>query len=216
MKSAARRLPHETVTQETARVLEVRDGEVRVRSAECDYAARRAVSCLVEPRVDDVVLVALEGRGAAWILAVLEREQGAKTTLSTDGDLELSQRHGRVTIAAQEGIELVAAKDVSLIGQALKVTATEGSLALQKLAFVGGLVRAELGKVNLIAQAFDSVLDRFSQKARNVYRIVQETDQVRAERVDYRASSTMSLHGENAIVTAEQLVKVDGEQIHLG
>ena len=68
----------------------------------------------------------------------------------------------------------------------------------------------------LVTETLDSVLDRFSQRVKRSYRTVEETDQLKAERIDYTASSTMSLHGENALVTAEQLVKVDGEQIHLG
>jgi hypothetical protein len=216
MKSTARQLSIEGVTQEMGRVLKAEGKTLRVRAAACDYDAKRAVSCLVEPVADDIVLVALAPNGAAYVLAVLEREEGAKTTLSTDGDLEVSQRNGRVTIAAQDGIDLLAAKDVTLIGQGLKITASEGNVVVHKLSFVGGLVRAEMDKVKLLAQTFDAVLDRFSQKVKNAYRTVEETDQVRAERIDYAATSTMSLHGENALVTAAELVKVDGEQIHLG
>jgi hypothetical protein len=216
MKSTARKLSIEGVTQEMGRILEAEGQTLRVRAAACDYDAKRAVSCLVEPVADDIVLVALAPNGAAYVLAVLEREEGAKATLSTDGDLELRQRHGRVTIAAQEGIDLIAAKDIRLVGQGLAINASEGNVVVNKLSFVGGLVRAEMDKVKLLAQTFDSVLDRFSQKARNAFRTVQETDQVRAERIDYSATSTMSLHGENALLTAEELVKVDGEQIHLG
>ena len=46
------------------------------------------------------------------------------------------------------------------------------------------------------------------------YRAVEETDQLRAGQIDYVAKETLSLHGENALLTAEELVKVDGEQIH--
>ena len=49
-----------------------------------------------------------------------------------------------------------------------------------------------------------------------VRRTVEELDHVRAEQIDYAAKKTMSLHGDNAIVTANELVKVDGEQIHVG
>jgi len=216
MKSTALQLSIEGVTQEMGRILSVEGKALRVRAAACDYDAKRAVSCLVEPVADDIVLVALVPNGAAYILAVLEREEGAKATLSTEGDLEIRQRDGRVTIAAQEGIDLITARAVTLIGQALEVNATDGNVVVQKLAFVGGLVRAQMDKVKLHAQTFDAVLDRFSQRVRNAYRTVEETDQLRAERIDYEATSTMSLHAENAVVTAEQLVKVDGEQIHLG
>ncbi len=45
---------------------------------------------------------------------------------------------------------------------------------------------------------------------------MEELDQVKAEHIDYAASASMSLHAQNALVTAEELVKVDGEQIHVG
>jgi hypothetical protein len=150
------------------------------------------------------------------VLAVLEREAGAPAILSTEGDLEIRQRRGRVSIAAQEGIDLVAAKDVSVTSSGVNVHASEGSVVLQSLSFVGSAVLAQVDRVKLLAETFDAVLDRFSQKVKRSYRTVEETDQVRAERIDYTATSTMSLHGENTLMTAEQLVKVDGEQIHLG
>ncbi len=99
-----------------------------MRAGACDYDAKRAVSCLVEPVAEDIVLLALLPNGAAYVLSVLERDEGARATLSTDGDLEIRQRHGRVTIAAQDGIALVAAKDVSVVGQGLKVNVADGNV----------------------------------------------------------------------------------------
>jgi hypothetical protein len=216
MKSTALKLQNDVVVQEMGRVLAAEGGKLRVRAGASDYDAKRAVSCLVEPVAEDIVLLALAPSGAVYVLSVLERDEGAKATLSTDGDLEIRQRHGRVTIAAQEGIDLIAAKDVAVVGHGLKVNVAEGNVVVQKLSFLGGIVRAEMDKVKVLAQTFDSVLDRFSQKVKRSFRTVEETDQLRAERIDYSATSTMSLHGENALVTAKQLVKVDGEQIHLG
>jgi hypothetical protein len=202
MMSTALKLPIEGVFQEMGRVLAAEGDTLRVRAGACDYDAKRAVSCLVEPVADDIVLVALAPNGAAYVLAVLEREEGARATLSTDGDLEIRQRHGRVTIAAQEGIDLIAAKAVSVIGHELQVNVAEGSLVGRSL--------------KVLAHTLDSVLERLSSRVKHAHRTVEETDTLRAERIDYSATSTMSLHGENAIVTAEQLVKVDGAQIHLG
>jgi hypothetical protein len=41
-------------------------------------------------------------------------------------------------------------------------------------------------------------------------------DQLRAKRVDYTAEKSMHLHGENTLMTADSLVKLDGEHIHMG
>ena len=182
-----------------------------------DYEARRAVSCLIEPCADDTVLLALGPSGGAWVLAVLEREEGARATVSVDGDLELRLRSGSFTVAAQEGIDLLSPKKVNMVAGSVAINADDcARRAATAVASWAGLVHAELDRVKLLAGTFDSVLERFSQRVKNSYRTVEETDQLHAERIDYTATSTMSLHAENAIVTAEQLVKVDGEQIHLG
>src|SRR5262245_56281497 len=135
MKSTALKVSPEGVTQEMGRVIVATGLALRVRAGAFEYDAKRAVSCLVEPIAGDIVLLALAPNGAAYVLAVLEREEGAAATLSTEGDLEIRQRRGRVTIAAQEGIDLVAAKDVSVTGGGLQVNATEGNVVLPKLSF---------------------------------------------------------------------------------
>jgi hypothetical protein len=39
---------------------------------------------------------------------------------------------------------------------------------------------------------------------------------VRARQIDYVAEKNVSVRGHNTLLTAEQLVKLDGEQVHLG
>ena len=62
----------------------------------------------------------------------------------------------------------------------------------------------------------DSVTERWTQKTKRSYRFVEEMDITRAQEIDTRASGTLSMRGKNAITTAEELVKMDGRQIHLG
>jgi hypothetical protein len=180
-----------------------------------EHAARRAVSCLVAPEVgDEVLLVAEEGR--AWILAVLERREGAPVALEAGGDLAVRLRHGRFSVAAQEGIDLSTAQEASIASGTLRVTAAEAGIQLDRLSYLGRLVHAEVERVKVFAGSVDSVLDRFWQKVKRSYRFVEESDHVRAEQIDYAAEKNAQLRGRNALVTAEQLVKIDGEQIHVG
>ncbi len=60
------------------------------------------------------------------------------------------------------------------------------------------------------------MIGHFTQTVRSAMRTVEDVDVVRAKRIDYRAEQTMSLHGEAAVVTAREVVKVDGSQIQLG
>jgi hypothetical protein len=216
MKNVARKLEDRGVYQEIGEVLRAEGPCFIVGTALGELRATRAVSCLVEPEPADRVLCAGAQGGACWILAVLEREQGAPARLVHDGDMRVELKEGRFSVAAQEGIDLASGKDVNVVAAGLNVNAVDGKLMLERLSFVGTFVRAEIEKVKVFAGTLDSVLDRFSQRVKRSYRFVEELDQVKAERVDYTAKTTMSLHGANTVVTAEELVKVDGSQIHLG
>jgi hypothetical protein len=206
------------VTQESGRVVAIRDdGAAVVRTAAGDLVARRAVSCLVAAEVDDLVLLARSPREGAFVLAVLRRDRPAgTTTVALDGDVDLRLASGRLRVAAQEGVDLLSAREVNVDAPKLRVNAVEGSVVVQGLSFLGGVVSAELEAVKLLASRVHSVVERVSQQVQRSYRTVTETDQLRAQRIDYTAEKTMSLHGEHALITAEDLVKVDGDQIHLG
>jgi hypothetical protein len=213
--SLAERLDDGLVIEEMGTVVST-GPELGVRTDTGDRHARRAASCLTPPQPGDLVLLATSARGDCYLLAVLERREGAETEIGVDGDLAIRARSGRVTIAAQQGVDLVSAADVSVAAGRFELVAAAGQVVLDQLGFVGERVRAEVAKVKLFARTFDAVLERFSERVKRSYRTVEEQDQLRAEQIDYRAERTMCLRAENTVMTARELVKVDGEQIHLG
>jgi hypothetical protein len=103
-----------------------------------------------------------------------------------------------------------------MVAGTVDVTATEGRVAVDRLSFFSSFVEAELGRARVLAATLDSVIERAHARLSRSYRVVTELDQVKAERIDYSARKTASIHAENTLVSAEELVKVDGEQIHLG
>lgn len=217
MNNLARKLDNDALSHEIGRVTEAREGGLfGVRTEAGEYRAKRAVSCLLEPEVGDTVALLTTQAGACYVTAVLEREAGAAGRIVADGDLAIQLPAGRFRVAAQEGVDLLSAGEVSLVGSALRVTAREGNVVLERLSFLGAFARAEVEKIKVAAGSLDQVLDRFSQRVKRSFRHVEELDQVKAEHIDYAAKSSMSLHGENALITAEELVKIDGEQIHVG
>jgi len=216
MESAARKLDVRAVFQEFGELVAVDRELFTVRTALAEVKARRALGCLVAPLVGDRVLVAVEERGDAFVLSVLERGEAAETSIDVDGDLRLRSRSGKVSIAAQEGVELVSPERVRVTTAAVEVSALEGRFVTQALSVIGGAVRAELGKIKLLADTLDAAIERVSQRVERSYRTVGLIDQVRAQHIDYAAAGNAQLRGENAIVSADDLVKVNGEQVHIG
>lgn len=186
-----------------------------IRTERGDFTAKRAVSCLLEPATGDLVLLAAS-EGAAWVLSVLERDDMRDAALVLDGNLAIKLCTGRLEVIAQEGVKVVTGKEVSLVAGTVDVNAVEGNVALERMSFFSSFVQAEMERVKVLASTFDSVVDRIYQRVARSYRVVSELDQVKAERIDYAARKTTALRGENTLISAEQLVKVDGEQIHLG
>lgn len=202
------------VTQEQGLLLRREGVEFIVRTASGDYRARRATSCLVEPEDGDLVLVLSTTRGTTFVLAVLEREAGATTRLVAQSALEIEAE--RLSLSGREGVTISSAKLVELLAARLGLKAMEASMVAERIEVVGRHLSGEVERIKAFATSVDSVFERWSQRVKRAYRTVEESDHLRAERIDYEAQRTMSLHGQNAVVTAKELVKVDGGQIIVG
>lgn len=210
MVSVARKIEVKAVFQEFGEVVAVDADALVVRTATSDVGARRAASCLLAPSVGDRVLLATEERGDAYVLAVLEQRDPSAATIAVEGDLSLRSARGKITMAAQDGIELVTAAAARIAASAVDVN------ALSTLSVAATAVKAELDKVKLFATTLDSFFERVSLRAKRSFRTVEELDQVKARHIDYTASGNAHIHASNTLFTAKDLVKLDGEQVHIG
>lgn len=213
--NAAKRLARSEAVLESGVVERVVAETIEVRSEGSMYRARRAKSCLVAPQAGDTVLCGFLAN-ETYVLAVLDGREGAPTKLSTDGDLQIQSRGGRVVVGASQGVDLISGGSVSIVGTEIHARAPKGSVAIDELGYVGKLVQAQVTKVTLLAQEIDSIATRLSQKAKRVFRFIEEIDQTRAGAVDIRAQRMLGLRAENAVISARVLAKLDGEQIHIG
>jgi hypothetical protein len=213
--SAAKKLANTETYLETGTVERILSGTVEVRHGSGTLHARCAKSCLVAPEIGDAVLCA-SGPDGSFVLAVLRGDEGAPTRLGAEGDLHIQSRTGRVSVSSPQGVDLVSGGAVALTSAELHVRAGKGSVAVEELGFFGKLVRAEVTRMSLAAQEVDAAVTRLTQRAKRVFRFVEEIDQTRAGTVDVRAQNLVAIRGENAVISARVLAKVDGEQIHLG
>jgi hypothetical protein len=215
MSNVAVALRDITYHQTEAQVVR-REGErYVVRTARNELTVERATSCLVDPDVDDLVLLAMSSDNRAYVLAVLERT-GDATECRVAGDLHLRVDGGSFTVVAEEGVELVTPKKLTLLAAEVGARAVVGDVWFERLAYAGTQVKAEVERVKTTVSTLDQVLDRWSQRVKRAYRRVEELEHLRAGQIDYAAEEMLRVHGQNSVITAEKLVKVDGEQIHLG
>lgn len=189
-------------------------------------SCQRAASCLLRPEAGDLALVALPspGRGAAFILAVLERaEAGSPATLDLASGARLCAAEGGVHIEAAQGISLSTPAQLS-------ASAGGMSFASGKMNFATGSVRWLADSFSFVGKLLELVTQRFTETAAeretqagtwtqrlgDSYRHVQELDETQAGMVRTLARDTALLHGRVTHVQAEEFVKVDGQEVHLG
>jgi hypothetical protein len=215
MTNLAKQLVSDEAYETTGHVVRLEGRTVVLRTGRGEIRAERAVSCLVEPVEGDYVLAAIDGRRETYVLAILRREE-SKVTLSADGDLELKAPLGRVAIVSRDGVDVASGGDVSVVARSVSMKARLGSVVFERLSYIGDVVRAEVSKTRLEGGVVERFIDRFTENVKRSFRKVEEIDQVKAKRIDYGAEQSLALHSENTVVTAKELVKVDGAQIHVG
>ena len=216
MQNLAKKLDTAEATQLSGYVVRVEGRAVVIRYEGGECRAARAVSCLIDPVLGDRVLFAALADGSSFVLAVLEREEEGAATISMDRDLTFRVPDGRFDVVTKEGVGLVSTGAVSIITPELEVKAVDGRFSIERLTTLSRHLLAEVVNAKIVAGAIDSVVDRVSARIKRAYRTVEELDQLRAGRIDHSAEKSLHLSAEDALVTATELVKFDGEHIHLG
>jgi hypothetical protein len=164
-----------------------------------DEAALRAFSCLVEPSPGDLVLVG-HAEGETFILAVLARRGDAPMRVALPGGATIAAPDGRLSLDA--GTLALRADATDITTGSLDVTAARTD--------------ASLGRIALLAQTIDTLAQRIVGRFRRSIRIVEESETLRARDIEQRASNHMHLRGDAVTMQGSALVKLRGDQIHLG
>jgi hypothetical protein len=171
--------------------------------------ARRSASCQLMPELGDLVLISGSQPDQVFLIAVLERRGPAPLRTQLGEGMALSvEAAGTLTISATRALNLKA-DDVGVIGRRahllvskFKASTREAVLSLQSARLIGDVVETSLG--------------RLSQLLGSSQRTVQGLDQTRSGDIDYRAEQTVSMHGQHLFANADKLVRIDGEQVHIG
>ncbi|HJL16981.1 MAG TPA: DUF3540 domain-containing protein [Sandaracinaceae bacterium LLY-WYZ-13_1] len=197
-----------------AAVRAVTDRVIAVERAGEVTMARRAASCLLAPRAGDVVLCA-KVDGAAYVLAVLERDAEG-TELEVDGELAFRSHAGSIRMDAAEDVELRSGRALRLRSQAMAFVAEQGSWVGRELRLVGERLTLDAQRIRQVSTFAERVADSLEERFGRTYRDVEDAEHVRAGSITYSIRHLLRHHASTAVMTAKKLIKLDGDQIHLG
>jgi hypothetical protein len=188
---------------------------LRVRTASGEWAAGVATSCLVTPSSGDRVLVVRSG-DECYVLAVLAAARTDETDIVLDGDVSLRVSNGKLRFFAAQGVEVASPEGLDVRAARVEAQIGRGRVGFSLLELVGESIVSKTNRVRILAEAVDTVAGRIYERTVHFLRRTDELDRVEAKSIERRADRLVHIHGENAVTTAEHLVKIDGSQVHVG
>jgi hypothetical protein len=202
--------------QDYARVINKNGTQYSVESGNGIFQVGRAVSCLVEPIPNDIVLIIKKECEPGYILAVLERQIPEKTTLQFQGDVEIKTDLGKIEILATDGLDLSCPKEINVTSKELNFAASIGTVTINSLVFWGSLLEAQIDKIKTIADSMESFVKHVFQKSVQSRKIIDQCDYVKSGQISYEAEKTLQLRGTFSQMTAKEDIHIDGERINIG
>jgi Protein of unknown function (DUF3540) len=199
--------------------------ERRVRAATGESAAIEGAAGAERIVVRDARGQALFERCSASGRTVVSAPSGDLVLAAPNGDVEIVSggevrcRGASVDLRASgaSGAALhVGASGARLSGRALEIVAETGRMLIADLAYRGLRVDATLERVRSVAGQVESVTGRLVQRAKSLFREVEEVEHVTAGRMRTVVEGSYVVRGGSASVTAEEDVKIDGKRVYLG
>jgi len=96
------------------------------------------------------------------------------------------------------------------------ILAERGDFAVDEAIYTGSHLLGKIGCAKLIADKLETMAVSVIEKARNVYRTVEQLSQLKAGRVRTLVASTFYFRTRKAFIHSEEDYKIKAEKIHLG
>jgi len=170
------------------------------------------------PAIGDMVLIAGQELNEAFIIGhfpaqpdqqqgfTVQQEKGKTTLTIPEGDLELKAAN----------IRLNGTTAVELNSPQFKLKAAKGDIVITDGQYKGVRFGATISQTKLIIGKLNTSVGRLIEKAKNVYRTVENLNQLKAARMRTLVDGSYHLKSKRIVEKAEKDVRIDGEKINLG
>ena len=178
--------------------------------------ANMAFSCLVKPRPEDVVLVSLLD-AEYTVLAILQRDAHRQDVeLQFPADLRIDAPNGAIDLSAGTDLGMQASDRAQIVAKNTGVLSQTVDLNARSLSAESRDAHLQASNLHLFAEACDSVFGRVTQRAENVMRWVEGVETLSLGSFIQNVRKSFTCRSSQAILTARQDMRIDGERIHMG
>ena len=146
------------------------------------------------------------------------------------GDLEIITRNGDIVFKSSKNIRMIASNDndiekaaisldsgkISMNSPEIAVNSRKGTIHIENAQYTGKAFSGMIQDVKLKIQRIESVVVTVIEKAKNVYRTVEELAQLHTGRMRTIVDATWHFKSKKTFMKAEDDFKIKGEKIYLG
>ncbi len=159
----------------------------------------------------------IEVRDAEDRLIFDYRPDAGRAVLSMPaGDLALSAPNGNIDLVSGKAIRARAGEAVALEGPKLRVAGERGEFLIGEATYRGRRLSATVETAKVVLDRLETVASRLVERAKNVYRHVENLNQIKAGRMRSLVQGAHHQKAGRMSIKADDDVKVDGRRIHLG
>ena len=200
----------------TAEVTGEMAGYFEITTAEGKQRARRAASCLLDPRPGDRVMAAWLYDGGWYLLAILERQEQTSPSITLQADTRIHAASGKLTVSADSSLEFKAGQSVEVAAPAMRAESCDIEVSSGSVHVNVILLETVAETTRSIAKAVERTATYIRDKCHSLFRQVEDLEHVKAGQVFYDVEKVLNMHAEHSVLTAKGEVKIDGERVHLG
>lgn len=176
---------------------------------ECDnktVQAQKAFSCLIEPEVNDIVMLCTDQHQQSFIIAVLQRQQSDQATLSVPQ---------RTVIHSDQKLTFSSPEINQISDSALMKTrnlVSEFDQAVVK----GSKLHSHIRHLHVVSDMISTMAKQAIQKFSSYVRKTDGSDQVQATQMSRKVDGLYNMNSKHTILVSQKDTKIDGEHIHMG
>lgn len=202
-----------------AHVLVAEDGLFVIVTEQGTLNCKIAASCLLRPEPGDLALVAMpeDRNGQAYILAVLERANSdSAMQINLGSGANMVAENGAVYIAGKTDLNLQAGGELNASAKSMSFVCSSVHWLSKTFSLLGKTVETICSVWRETSQERETNAQNWTQRLGDCHRHVQDLDETQAGTSRTLARDTALVHGRVTYVQAEEFVKADGEEVHLG
>ena len=178
--------------------------------------AKRAASCLVKPDKNDSVMYFKDQNDNCYIMAGLESVNTNSTKLSVDKPLIVESESGDVSFVAKENVNILSNDNLQVFTDGFVVQSKKAKLQIEDLELTTDKIKSNTKSVSLIASNITTVAETITQRCKSSFRFIEKLDQLKAGSMMQKVHNLFSSQSRQAVILAEEDVKVDAKRIHMG